>query len=288
MHQPRALFEATLRAAAFLTRLSISSRVFESQGGPANARSPENASIDAPGIGDRGARQARRYQLGDDAYAFPLVGLIVATPAAILLVVLPALGLSPLVSGLLALASLVAMTGALHEDGLADVADGLFGHQPKDRALEIMHDSRVGSYGAIALVLSLALRAALLAELCATRPLLAAAAILAAAAASRGAMAAFWALTMPATQTGLAARAGRPSRQNGWTSLLIGTAIALCFASPLAGLVPTLAAAALAAVTLALFRRFIRRRIGGQTGDCLGAAQQLCEMAVLLGFSVGS
>ena len=288
MHQPRALFEATLRAAAFLTRLSISSRVFETHRGASRGQSPENASIGTPGAGNPAARPARPYRLGDDAHAFPLVGLIAAAPAAILLVTLSALGLSPLVCGLVGVAALVAMTGALHEDGLADVADGLFGHQPKDRALDIMHDSRVGSYGAVALVLSLGLRAALLAELAATRPLLAAAAILAAAAASRGAMAAFWALTPPATDAGLAARAGRPLRQKGVASLLIGAAIALLLALPLAGLVPTLAAAALAALTLALFRRFVIRRIGGQTGDCLGAAQQLCEMALLLGFSIGS
>ncbi|MCE7027466.1 adenosylcobinamide-GDP ribazoletransferase [Jiella avicenniae] len=288
MHQPKALIEATLRATAFLTRLSISNRVFESLGGPAEAQSPENAATGEPGSGRPATQRARRYQLGDDAHAFPLVGLVAAAPAAILLLVLPALGLSPLVCGFVAVAALVATTGALHEDGLADVADGLFGHQPREKALEIMHDSRVGTYGAVALVLSLGLRAALLAELCATRPLLAAAAILATASASRGAMAAFWALTPPATGTGLAARAGRPSRPKGEASLLIGGVIALCLGLPLAGLLPTLAAAALAAVGLVLLRRFVLRRIGGQTGDCLGAAQQLCEMALLLGVSLGS
>ena len=276
------LYGATLRAAAFLTRLSISGRHFERHDRAMATDSQENLRP-----GPRRSTTAEPYRLGDDAHAFALVGLIAATPAAILLLVLPALGLSPLVTGILALTSLVAITGGLHEDGLGDVADGLGGHHRKERALEIMHDSRVGSYGAVALALSLGLRAALLAELCATRPLLAACAVLAAAAASRGAMAAFWSLTPSAVDEGLAARVGQPSRANGLASLVIATVIGLALAIPLVGSLSTLAAAALASLTLWTFRRFILSRIGGQTGDCLGAAQQLCEMALLVGLAIG-
>lgn len=279
-----ALFAATMRAAAFLTRLSISGRFFERLPARTAGLSPESSASEASV--ETAPERATTYRLGDDVVAFPLVGLIAAAPAAILMVALPVLGLSPLVSAIVAVASLVAMTGALHEDGLADVADGLFGHQPKERALEIMHDSRVGSYGAIALVLSLGLRAALLAELAATRPLLAAAAVLAAAAASRGAMAAFWAATPSALDTGLAARAGQPSRDKGRLALVSGAAVGLLFAMPLAGILSTLAATVLAALAVILLRRSVVRRIGGQTGDCLGAAQQLCEIAILLGLSV--
>ncbi|MBP0614386.1 adenosylcobinamide-GDP ribazoletransferase [Jiella sp. KSK16Y-1] len=298
------LYGATLRAAAFLTRLSISARHFESQGQAAAPKSPENRSRDAsrqndPAVEAPAGRDAEGaaagnpagadrapYRLGDDAHAFPIVGLIAAAPAAILLLVLPELGLSPLVAGIVALAALAAMTGALHEDGLADVADGLFGHQPRERALEIMHDSRVGSYGAIALALSLGLRAALLAELCASRPLTAAFAVLAASAFSRGAMAAFWALTPSALDTGLAARVGQPSNGKGLAAIGLGAAIGIVLTVPLVGPISVLAAA-IAAVALTLFRRFILRRIGGQTGDCLGAAQQLCEIAVLMGLAMG-
>lgn len=302
-----ALTGATFRAAAFLTRLSISSRHFEGHGRMASVQSPEKpagepltdagntAAPAARGLGQEGLLhdepvdgRPAPYRLGDDAHAFPLVGLIAAAPAALLLLVLPALGLSPLVCGILALAALVAMTGALHEDGLADVADGLGGHHRRERALEIMHDSRVGSYGAIALVLSLGLRAALLAELCATRPVAAALAILAASAASRGAMAAFWGATPPATGTGLAARAGQPSRDPALKSLALGAALALALVLPVAGFPSVAAAIALPALALILFRRFVIRRIGGQTGDCLGAAQQLCEIAVLTGLAMGT
>ena len=303
-----ALTGATFRAAAFLTRLSISSRHFEGHGRMASVQSPEKPAVgdplsrtdsatapaaeaiaqEGPHSGGGAAGRPAPYRLGDDAHAFPLVGLIAAAPAALLLLVLPALGLSPLVCGILALAALVAMTGALHEDGLADVADGLGGHHRRERALEIMHDSRVGSYGAIALVLSLGLRAALLAELCGSSPVAAALAILAASAASRGAMAAFWGGTPPATGTGLAARAGQPSRDKAMTSLAIGAAIGLLLALPFAAFVSVAAAVALPALALLFFHRFVIRRIGGQTGDCLGAAQQLCEIAVLIGLAMGA
>ncbi|WP_167591772.1 adenosylcobinamide-GDP ribazoletransferase [Jiella endophytica] len=282
LREAEAIFGATLRAAAFFTRLSISGRHFKSRGETAAGKSPGNRDGEIGGARTSGASPAAPYRLGDDAHAFPLVGLIAAAPAAILLLVLPAAGLSPLVCGILALAALVAMTGALHEDGLADVADGLFGHQPRERALEIMHDSRVGSYGAIALILSLGLRAALLAELCASSPLLAACAVLAAGAAARGAMAAFWALTPSALDSGLAARAGQPSRSRGRASLIVGLAIGLGLALPVAGPGSAIVAILVPTLVLVMFRRFILRRIGGQTGDCLGAAEQLCEMAVLL------
>ncbi|MBO0661762.1 adenosylcobinamide-GDP ribazoletransferase [Jiella sp. MQZ9-1] len=271
------VYRATLRAAAFLTRLPIPAAAFEDLAD----------SAEAPAAGENEASSSPCYQLSGDAHTFPLVGLIAAAPAALLLVALPPLGLSPLVTAILAVAALVAMTGALHEDGLGDVADGLFGHHDRTRTLDIMHDSRVGNYGAIALILSLGLRAALLAELGAARPILAAGAMLAAATASRGAMAAVWALTPPATNTGLAARAGQPSARRGRVALILGSLIAIAIALPLAGLLPSVAAILLAALTLIAFRRALIRRLGGQTGDCLGTAQQLCEIAVLLGLAMG-
>ncbi|MBO0902818.1 adenosylcobinamide-GDP ribazoletransferase [Jiella sonneratiae] len=246
-----------------------------SNGDPAKGTGAATPAADAPA----------RYRLGEDAAVFPLVGLIAAAPAALLVLVLPVLGPSPLVVGILATAALVAATGALHEDGLGDVADGLFGHQPKERAIAIMHDSRVGSYGAIALVLSLMLRAGLVGDLVADDPARAALVVLAAAAASRGAMAFIWATTPSALDSGLAARAGQPPRGKGRRSLLIGAGIAVLLVLPAAGLAQVLLAAILAALVLSWFRRFILRRIGGQTGDCLGAAQQLCEIAILFGLA---
>ncbi|MCQ0987727.1 adenosylcobinamide-GDP ribazoletransferase [Jiella marina] len=269
MQKVTALFGATMRAAAFLTRLNISGRAFE-------AHDPQNSQ-----------ENRQPYRLGDDAAGFPLVGLIVAAPAALLLFGLPAFGFSPLVAAVLAVVAMIAMTGGLHEDGLADVADGLGGHHPRDRALEIMHDSRVGSYGAIALILSIGLRAALLAELAASEPTLAACAVLAAAAASRGGMALFWALTPSALETGLAARVGEPSRQAGWLAAGLGAAIALVFGLPTAGLLPVTSAILLAAGVFLWLRCFVMRRIGGQTGDCLGAFQQLAEIAILIGLAIG-
>ncbi|MGL5362209.1 MAG: adenosylcobinamide-GDP ribazoletransferase, partial [Bosea sp. (in: a-proteobacteria)] len=93
----------------------------------------------------------------------PLAALLIVAPAALVLVAALALGLGELVAAAFAVTTLVLTTGAFHEDGLADSADGLFGGHTVERRLEIMKDSRVGTYGAVALGLSLLLRVALLA-----------------------------------------------------------------------------------------------------------------------------
>ncbi|GGE17146.1 adenosylcobinamide-GDP ribazoletransferase [Aureimonas endophytica] len=251
------LVSATFRALAFLSRL------------PA----PAGAFRESP-------------PLGRDAYAFPLAGLVIALPSAALLLAAAALGLSPASAAILALGLLVGTTGALHEDGLADVADGLGGNRPKERALEIMKDSRIGAYGALALGLSLLLRASLLADLAARGPGRAALALLLAAAASRGLMAWLWADLPPAVPGGTADRAGRPSPRAGRQAAALGTAILLLGGLPGFGLGGGLCALGLALAGLAGFRALLRRRLGGQTGDCLGAAQQIAEMAILIGLAL--
>ena len=92
--------------------------------------------------------------------AFPFAGLLIALPAAFVFGVLLALHTDPLMAALLALAVQTVMTGALHEDGLSDTADGFGGGKDRERALAIMKDSRIGTYGACALILSFGLRAA--------------------------------------------------------------------------------------------------------------------------------
>ena len=250
------LLASTLRALAFLTRLPAASRAFT------------------------GA-----HPLGLDAHAFPLAGLVAALPAALLILVGGALGLSATSIAVIAVTAMVLVTGGLHEDGLGDVADGLGGHKPKARALAIMKDSRIGAYGALALILSLALRISLLAELVAARPGLAALAVLAVAAASRGAMAWLWSSLPSADPRGLAARIGQPPERTGRIAGLIGGGLLVVggiAAGPLGAVLPLL----LGLLILGQFRKFIRHRLGGQTGDCLGAAQQLTEIAALLGFAI--
>ncbi|MEX6507408.1 adenosylcobinamide-GDP ribazoletransferase [Jiella sp. M17.18] len=250
---------ATLRSLAFLTRLPAPDRTF-----------------------------AGRPALGKDAFAFPLAGLVAALPAALVLIAADGAGLSPVVAALLSLAALIATTGALHEDGLADVADGLGGHHAAERALTIMKDSRIGAYGTLALVLSVGLRVGLLAELLETGGRGAAAlGLIAAASVSRGAMAWLWASLASANPDGVAGRSGRPSRRAGLVALLLGDALHLGLGTASFGLWRSLAGLALGGLALLWFRAFIRRRLGGQTGDCLGAAQQLTEIAALIGLALG-
>lgn len=255
------LLHATLRALAFLTRLPVVARAFAGEGG---------------------------HPLGRDVHAFPLAGLVAAAPSAALILLAHACGLSALTAAVGAVALLVFVTGGLHEDGLGDVADGLGGHHPKERALAIMKDSRIGAYGALALVLSLALRIALLADLAARGPGAAALALLLAAAASRGAMAWLWSSLPSADPGGLADRMGRPSRRRGRIAAALGAAILAAGAVPAAGPMGALLPLLLALIALAAFRRFLLRRLGGQTGDCLGAAQQIADIALLLGFALAA
>ncbi|MEF2550774.1 adenosylcobinamide-GDP ribazoletransferase [Aurantimonas sp. A2-1-M11] len=249
---------ATLRSLAFLTRMPPVARAFTGT-----------------------------HLLGDDTHAFPVAGMIAALPAALVLMVAAFAGLSPLVAATLAVAAMVFTTGALHEDGLGDVADGLGGHHERERALAIMKDSRVGSYGALALALSVVLRIALVAELAGSHgPGSAALALVAVAAVSRGAMAWLWSSLVSADPGGLADTVGRPDARTGRLALAIGSILYLAGGVVACGIGTTLAGYGFGALVLLGFRRFIRRRLGGQTGDCLGAAQQLVEMAALAGLAL--
>ncbi len=211
---------------------------------------------------DRGARAA---------WAYPLAGLAVGLIAA--LVGWLAGALPPALAAGLMLAALVLATGALHEDGLADAADGLWGGQSRARRLEIMADSRIGSYGVVALVLSLGLRWAALASLSAAAP----AALIGAAVLSRAAMPALmWALPN-ARGTGLSAATGRPSGTTAAAALGLAALAALPFLG--ATLWPSLLVLVVATAACGMIAR---ARLGGQTGDVLGAAQQVAEVAILV------
>ncbi len=225
--------------------------------------------------------------LNDCVRHFPLVGAFVGAVGA---AVLAAAGqLWPAwVAAVLALAATVALTGGFHEDGLADTFDALGGVVPRDKALAIMKDSRIGSYGALALGLSLLLRAALLAVL-ATRPLLGAAAALLASHALARAAAVGVMVSLPyggdaehakAKPLALAVAPRNLGIALGWCAALLGALAAV--GVPASRL---LLAAAAAAVVAGVMRQWLRRRLGGYTGDGLGATEQLAEIAVLLAFT---
>jgi adenosylcobinamide-GDP ribazoletransferase len=222
-------------------------------------------------------RSARPWQGADLAASvamFPLVGLMVGLLGALTYACATALGLPPLPAAVLALAALVWSTGAMHEDGLADLADG-FGGTSRARKLEIMRDPRVGSFGVIAIVLALLARVALLAPLAEPAPV--AAALIAAAALSRALMPIAMLVMPQARSDGLATRAGRPHPAR----VAAAPAIAILIVQSL--LPPPDAAIAMAAATLAgaMVAMAATRTLGGITGDVLGAIQQVTEIAFL-------
>lgn len=208
--------------------------------------------------------------IGTAVWAFPLAGLVLGAMAAAVLWAALALGLpAPLAAGL-TLAAQVAMTGGLHEDGLADVADGLWGGRDPARRLQIMRDSRIGSYGTLALVLSLGLRWQALAWLVAEGSGLAAAALVVLAMTSRLAPVLLLATLPPARGDGL----GHAARATPTEAVLAAILITLAPALLLPGAMPMLAAQAALTAGLAALSH---QRLGGQTGDVLGAGQQLAE-----------
>ncbi len=215
----------------------------------------------------------------------PVAGLVIGLPGALALVLGAEAGLPPLVAAVLAVAAAALASGAFHEDGLADTFDGLGGGWTPERRLEIMRDSRIGSYGGTALMLALVGRIACLAALVERGGTLAGACVmLAAAGLSRPVALLPLALLPPARPDGASALVGRPSR--GLTMLAIGLGLALAIVlSALAGL--PLAGAALglglALAAVALMTRWSARAIGGQTGDVAGACQQFAEIAIYVG-----
>ncbi|MEK9752000.1 MAG: adenosylcobinamide-GDP ribazoletransferase [Rhodospirillaceae bacterium] len=209
------------------------------------------------------------------ARAFPLIGLGIGAVGGLALWLAAATALGPLASSLIGLAVMAWLTGALHEDGLADVADAM-GGSSRERRLAIMRDSRIGSFGVLALVFAVAVKAAALSGF--SGPGTAWAAMAAAAALSRAVMVPCMAWLRPARADGLGHGAGRPDNLTALQALGLGAVAAVALLGFGAGLA-ALAAALLAAAVLA---RVASARFGGYTGDVLGAVQQLAEAFVLI------
>jgi len=210
--------------------------------------------------------------LAQASWAFPLVGIGVGLLGAIAYSLAAMLGLPPLAAALIAVAVTVALTGALHEDGLADSADGLLGGGDRAQRLAIMRDSRSGAYGVLALVFSVGLRAAALAAL--GDPGRVAAALVAAHAAARGGLPLVLRALDPARADGLGAAAGRPEAGLAWAASGLGAVIALIALGVNAGL----AALVFAGAAMALVAGLARREIGG-------AVEQAGEIVMLLAAS---
>jgi adenosylcobinamide-GDP ribazoletransferase len=209
-------------------------------------------------------------------WAFPLVGGGIGALCALVYFAVGLLGLSGGPAALLAVAAGIAATGALHEDGLADTADGFGGGSDRERKLAIMRDSTHGTYGIVALVLSIGLRASAIAAI--RDPVFAGLALIAAHAVSRAALPSAMRLLRPARADGLGAAAGRPTRTVALIALLIGAVIALATLGPLIGAIGLLVSGG----AVALAAMLARRQIGGYTGDVLGFFQQIGEIVILL------
>jgi adenosylcobinamide-GDP ribazoletransferase len=208
-------------------------------------------------------------------WAYPVVGAAVGGIGAGVYGACAATGLPPPLSALWTLAALTWVTGALHEDGLADTADGFGGGGSRERKLEIMRDSRIGTYGALALVLAIALRGASLASL--ARPGPVAAALVAAGALGRGGILVLLLVLRPARPDGLGAtlREHRPERLAAGLALAAAAAFALLPARAALDAVSVSLVASLGLAALA------RRQVGGYSGDVLGAGASVVECAVL-------
>lgn len=219
-------------------------------------------------------RPVEAHELAPAVAYFPLVGAMVgAVVSGLVAAATPFVGMDiAIVAGLIFGALL---TGALHEDGLADTCDGLGGGSTRAHALEIMRDSRIGSYGAVALVLLYAARFATFRTLGVAQLLLA---FPVASTLARASSVVLMAWLPNARTEGVAedvARSlGRSTTAIGIVTPLLLTALMCGTAAPL-----LVAAAAVATVTAALY---LRKRLGGITGDCLGAVNVVAEAATLM------
>jgi adenosylcobinamide-GDP ribazoletransferase len=214
-------------------------------------------------------------------WAFPLVGGGIGALCAIAFFIAGLLGLPADAAALLAVAAGIAATGALHEDGLADTADGFGGGGNRERKLAIMRDSAHGTYGIVGLVLSVGLRAAALAAI--RDPVFVGLALIAAHAASRSALPPMMFLLRPARADGLGAAVGRSSAVVALAAPLLGAVIALATLGPSAGVIALL----LGGGAVILAAMLARRQIGGYTGDVLGFFQQIGEIVMLLVAAAG-
>lgn len=219
------------------------------------------------------------YRAADWRWApahFPLVGVVVGALSAGLYALAYPLG--PPLAALLALALSIALTGALHEDGLADSADALGGAGERERVLAILKDSRIGTYGALALVLSVGLRASAIGQL---QPAMAGAIVLVHCLARVGPV---WLLaTQPYVSSASSGSKGAIFDRTGLGPALIALLYGLISLSlfSVAGWLHVRDALVLLAVLVlvtALLARYFKARVGGITGDLLGANEQIAEL----------
>lgn len=276
------LWQDFCAAAAFLTVLPLAGALPATPPPPAardDAADKADDAIDAV-AGERPAtplpvKERPSAFLARAAGLFPLIGVMVGIAAALALLASFHIGLHPLACALIGLAAAALVTGALHEDGLADFFDGLGAGGTVERRLAVMQDSHIGSFGALALVIAVLVRAATLAGL--FSPDTAALALIAGATVSRAVLPAMMRWLPSARSDGLASAAGRPEP----TQVALAVLIALVTALLTVGFWGAMSAIVAAAFAAAIVGLAAQRLFGGKTGDVLGAAQVIAEIAVL-------
>lgn len=254
------IVEETARALAFLTRLPIPDHFFKT---------------------------AKPESTAQCSGLFPVAGALIALIASAPLLLAYGLGLPPTISAAIGIFAMIILTGALHEDGLGDVADGFGGGSTIDERLEIMKDSRLGTYGVIAVAGSLFIRiSALTAILNMHGPLAAIFALIAAAATSRGAMVWLWSALPNAKASGVSSSVGLPPESALSLSAVSALIFATIFGLLASGFVSASIAIGLGIIVMIGFQKLCQRMIAGQTGDAIGACQQLVEIAMLSGLAI--
>jgi adenosylcobinamide-GDP ribazoletransferase len=206
---------------------------------------------------------------------FPLVGAAIGGAVGLVCLGLRAIGVPDLAAAALALGASAILTGALHEDGLADVADGFGGGGDAAAKLEIMRDSRLGTYGAVVLMVGFVTKVSALAVL---PDAVVVQSLIVAHALARGVLPAMSMSLAYARKDGLAANAGRPDA----TTAAIAAAFAIVIAVLVLPWFEALGAAFAAGISATGMAWLAQRQIGGQTGDVLGGAEQVAETAILV------
>ncbi|MGY6644907.1 MAG: adenosylcobinamide-GDP ribazoletransferase [Salinarimonas sp.] len=213
----------------------------------------------------------------------PLAGALIALPGALVLLAAIGLGLPPLPAATLAVAIILIASGGLHEDGLADCCDALGARGDRERRLAIMKDSTIGSFGAAGLILAMIMRVSLIAGIAqGAGALAAAAALITMAGLSR--WIALWLMVrlLPARNSGASASAGRIRERDFVIAGVIAVALAFLLLLPAGhGLLAIFLTLGFAGAIVLLCQTLARRLLGGQTGDVIGATQQLAEIAAL-------
>jgi adenosylcobinamide-GDP ribazoletransferase len=222
------------------------------------------------------ARSQTAKAIASAAWAFPVTGLVVGLIGALVYVLAHQLGLPAWPAATLSVAATLVFTGALHEDGLADTADGFGGGDSRQSKLDIMRDSRTGAYGVCALTLALLLRIGALASFADAYAVVWA--LIASHSAARAAMVILMWLLPPARSDGLSYEAGGPTGEAVAAAAVIAFVVLLFCLHPGRGVIAALGLIA----AVALMAWLSMRQIDGQTGDVLGAAEQAGEVVVLL------